>query len=42
MFNFASSFCYVIAHTYVAVHGFLKGERNLSSEGYAPSPPMTE
>ena len=42
MFNFASSFCYVIAHTYVAVHGFLKGERNVSSEGYAPSPPFTE
>jgi O-antigen/teichoic acid export membrane protein len=28
MFSFASSFCYVIAHSYVAVHGFLKGERN--------------
>jgi O-antigen/teichoic acid export membrane protein len=24
MFNFASSFCYVIAHSYVAIHGFLK------------------
>ncbi|MGD0646772.1 MAG: hypothetical protein ABR971_02180 [Acidobacteriaceae bacterium] len=27
MFNFASSFCYVIAHLYVAIYGFLKGER---------------
>jgi O-antigen/teichoic acid export membrane protein len=28
MLNFASSFCYVIAHSYVAIHGFLKGERS--------------
>jgi hypothetical protein len=27
MFNFASSFCYVIAHSYVAIHGFTKGAR---------------
>jgi O-antigen/teichoic acid export membrane protein len=27
MFNFASSFCYVIAHSYVAIHGFMKGAR---------------
>ena len=27
MFNFASSFCYVIAHSYVAIHGFTKGTR---------------
>jgi O-antigen/teichoic acid export membrane protein len=27
MFNFASSFCYVIAHSYVAIHGFRKGTR---------------
>jgi hypothetical protein len=26
MLNFVSSFCYVIAHSYVAIHGFLKGE----------------
>jgi len=26
MFNFASSFCYLVAHTYVAIHGFRKGE----------------
>jgi O-antigen/teichoic acid export membrane protein len=26
-FNFASSFCYVIAHSYVAFHGFRKGAR---------------
>ena len=27
LFNFASSFCYVIAHSYVAIHGFTKGAR---------------
>ena len=27
LFNFASSFCYVIAHSYVAIHGFRKGVR---------------
>ena len=27
MFNLASSFCYVIAHSYVAIHGFTKGAR---------------
>jgi O-antigen/teichoic acid export membrane protein len=27
LFNFASSFCYVIAHSYVAIHGFTKGGR---------------
>lgn len=26
MFNLASSFCYVVAHTYVAAHGFLKSK----------------
>ncbi len=31
MFSFASSFCYVVAHSYVAVHGFLKGESAASS-----------
>jgi hypothetical protein len=30
MFNFASSFCYVIAHSYVAVHGFLKDHREMA------------
>jgi O-antigen/teichoic acid export membrane protein len=28
MFNFASSFCYVVAHSYVAVIGFNKGARD--------------
>jgi O-antigen/teichoic acid export membrane protein len=28
MFNFASSFCYVVAHSYVAVLGFNKGARD--------------
>jgi O-antigen/teichoic acid export membrane protein len=28
MLNFASSFCYVIAHSYVAIYGFLKDEAN--------------
>jgi O-antigen/teichoic acid export membrane protein len=32
MFNFASSFCYVIAHSYVAIYGFLRGERNGTPE----------
>jgi O-antigen/teichoic acid export membrane protein len=32
MFNFASSFCYVIAHLYVAIYGFLKGERSSARE----------
>jgi O-antigen/teichoic acid export membrane protein len=32
MFNFASSFCYVIAHLYVAIYGFLKGERTSAKE----------
>ena len=27
LFNFASSFCYVVAHSYVAIHGFTKGAR---------------
>lgn len=36
MFNFASSFCYVIAHSYVAVHGFLKGAKNASA-GIVPT-----
>jgi hypothetical protein len=27
MFNFASSFCYKVAHSYVAVLGFNKGVR---------------
>lgn len=27
MFNFASSFCYIVAHSYVAVIGFSKGAR---------------
>ncbi len=27
MFNFASSFCYVLAHLYVAIYGLLRGER---------------
>ncbi len=25
LFNFASSFCYLAAHTYIAIHGFRKG-----------------
>jgi O-antigen/teichoic acid export membrane protein len=32
MFNFASSFCYVIAHSYVAIYGFLKGGRSSELE----------
>jgi O-antigen/teichoic acid export membrane protein len=32
MFNFASSFCYVIAHLYVAIYGFFKGERTSAKE----------
>lgn len=32
MFNFASSFCYVIAHSYVAIYGFLKGEQSSALE----------
>lgn len=32
MFNFASSFCYVMAHLYVAIYGFLKGERTSAEE----------
>ena len=32
MFNFASSFCYVIAHFYVAIYGFLKGPRATAME----------
>ena len=28
MFNFASSFCYVVAHSYVAIIGFKKGARD--------------
>jgi O-antigen/teichoic acid export membrane protein len=32
MLNFVSSFCYVIAHSYVAIHGFLKGEENKLNE----------
>jgi O-antigen/teichoic acid export membrane protein len=32
IFNFASSFCYVIAHLYVAIYGFLKGERSSARE----------
>ncbi len=27
MFNLASSFCYVLAHSYVALHGFTRGAR---------------
>jgi hypothetical protein len=33
MFNLASSFCYLIAHSYVAVHGFMRNSRNNDSEG---------
>jgi len=32
MVNVASSFCYVIAHLYVAIYGFLKGERASARE----------
>ena len=32
MFNFVSSFCYVIAHLYVAIYGFLKGDHTSSTE----------
>jgi hypothetical protein len=28
MFNFASSFCYIVAHSYVAILGFNKGARD--------------
>ena len=38
MFNFASSFCYVAAHSYVAIYGFLKGQRNEPPE-FSPLPP---
>jgi hypothetical protein len=42
MFNFASSFCYVIAHSYVAIYGFLGRERNAASETASSlGPPMT-
>ncbi len=34
MLNFASSFCYVIAHSYVAIHGFSKGEENKLNQGF--------
>ncbi len=36
MFNFASSFCYLAAHGYVATHGFLKGERDEGLDNVAP------
>jgi hypothetical protein len=36
MFNFASSFCYVIAHLYVAIYGFLKDERSSTQEPDIP------
>ena len=39
MFNFASSFCYVIAHSYVAIYGFLKGQRNGIPEIAPLNPP---
>jgi hypothetical protein len=32
MFNFASSFCYVIAHSYIAVYGFLRSRKNVAPE----------
>lgn len=31
-FNFASSFCYLIAHGYVAIFGFMKGPRTQSTD----------
>ncbi len=34
MLNFASSFCYVIAHSYVAIHGFSKSEENKLNQGF--------
>jgi hypothetical protein len=42
MFKFASSFCYVIAHSYVAIYGFLKGQRNGIPEIAPLNPPMTD
>jgi O-antigen/teichoic acid export membrane protein len=42
MFNFACSFCYVIAHSYVAVHGFLKGEGTLTSNAGPSGSSMPE
>jgi O-antigen/teichoic acid export membrane protein len=32
MFNFASSFCYVAAHVYVAIHGFSQEKKAASAE----------
>jgi O-antigen/teichoic acid export membrane protein len=31
MFSVASSFCYIVAHGYVGIYGFLKGTRNASN-----------
>ncbi len=33
MFNFASSFCYLASHSYVAIYGFLRAQRNKASDG---------
>lgn len=33
LFTLASSFCYVVAHGYVGIYGFLKGPRNSSESG---------
>jgi O-antigen/teichoic acid export membrane protein len=41
MFNFASSFCYVIAHSYVAIYGFIRGEKSEIQE-IAPLSPTTD
>ncbi len=40
MFNFATSFCYVIAHAYVSIHGFRKGsETSILDSQISPTPP---
>ena len=31
LFTFASSFCYIVAHGYVGIYGFLKGRRDIQS-----------
>jgi O-antigen/teichoic acid export membrane protein len=41
MFNLASSFCYVFAHSYVAVYGFLKKQENTVAV-LAPDPPIAD
>lgn len=36
LFNFASSFCYLAAHSYIAIHGFRKGARDEALDNVTP------